>query len=119
MPRSPIEVTYDEIFANPRLCENNPLDARPDIMGSIILWEGHKDPKNLRSPVFKIVKTKENKLEFYRYDKRESRWVQEQELKENKKWFGRPKREEDETRAEDEKMLSKLHGRSVRIRRRE
>lgn len=78
--RSPLEVTYAEVQANPWVCEGNPLSARADVFGRVTLWEGKKNPKDKNSPNFRVLKTKERTLLFERFDKRTNEWVGVSEL---------------------------------------
>lgn len=79
-PRSPLEVTYDEVQANPWVCENNPLASRPDVLGNLTLWEGLQNPKDKSSPVFRVIKTKMGSLRFDRFNKRDNEWRMVPEL---------------------------------------
>lgn len=71
--RSPLEITYDEVVANPGICRDNPM-GRPDWNGNVTLWEGRQNAKDLRSPIFRVVLTKSGVYEFYKFDKRYNEW---------------------------------------------
>jgi len=80
--KSPLEITYDQIQANHFICDENPLDGEVDMLGRILLWEGHYNPKDHKSPSFRVyrhVSTKQ--FIFQRYDKRVNEWVLVHELK--------------------------------------
>lgn len=85
--RSPIEVTYDEVVANPYVCESNPMGRRPYYDGSVLLWEGREDPKNLSSSEYRVVMEKNRKLHFYKLNKRFDEWVEIPALEPRRRWF--------------------------------
>jgi hypothetical protein len=72
---SPLEITYDEVVANPYICEENPMGRRPDWDGSILLWEGRQNPKDLQSANYRVTMNKDRSLRFARFDKRHNEWV--------------------------------------------
>lgn len=85
--RSPLDITYDEVVENPLICKENPLCKTRSLTGELVIWEGRKDHKNIRSQVFRVVLDRYDRVKYYKFDKRYNEWVPVRRLEPNKMFF--------------------------------